>query len=102
MSTLTEVGPLQERSTVSNPCTLRPDAVSVIGAGVGVGVGVDAAVAVGVGLGGTVAVGVAMGVAVGVGPPCTKLTKTSCCELPLMIVRPSVQPPMAVVPKELW
>ena len=50
-----------------------------------------------------VAVAVAVGVGVGVlwirG---TKLTKTSCCELPLIITRPSVQPPMAVVPKELW
>ncbi|PYL59524.1 MAG: hypothetical protein DMF31_06660 [Verrucomicrobia bacterium] len=65
----------------------------------GVAVGVATAVAVGVGLGGTVAVGV------GVGVPWlsdTKLTKTSCCELPLMTTRPSVQPPMAVVPLALW
>ncbi|PYI48436.1 MAG: hypothetical protein DMF11_03515 [Verrucomicrobia bacterium] len=62
------------------------------------GVGVD--VAVGEGL--AVAVAVGVGLAVGDGPGCTKLTKTSCCELPLMIVRPSVQPPIIVSPKELW
>src|SRR6266566_3380866 len=57
MSTLGEVAPFQERSTVCLPCTLRPCAWSVIAPGVGVGVGV----AVGVG------VGVAVGVGVGVG-----------------------------------
>ena len=60
MSTVAEVAPLQERLTVSIPCTLRPDAVSVICPGVGVAVGV--AVAVGVGLGATVAVAVGVGV----------------------------------------
>ncbi|PYJ12895.1 MAG: hypothetical protein DME94_11520 [Verrucomicrobia bacterium] len=61
------------------------------GVGVGVLVGEGLAVAEGVG------VGLAVGVA-----PCTKLTKTSCCEVPLMIFRPSVQPPIIVVPRELW
>ena len=63
----------------------------------------DVAVAVAVTV--AVAVGVNVGVAAGVGVlwiSGTKLTKTSCCELPLIITRPSVQPPMAVVPKELW
>jgi hypothetical protein len=62
--------------------------------------GVAVAVAVGEGL--AVAVAVGVGLAVGDGPSCTKLVKTSCCALPLIIVRPSVQPPMAVFPKELW
>ena len=58
----------------------------------------------GVGVGVLVGVGEAVAEAVGVGleAPCTKLTKTSCCELPVMIFRPSVHPPMAVFPKELW
>src|SRR2546430_1086398 len=59
MSTLVEFAPLQVRSTVFTPPTLRPEALSVIGPGVGVGGGV----AVGVG------VGVAVGVGVGVGVP---------------------------------
>jgi hypothetical protein len=46
-----------------------------------------------------VAVGVGVGVLWISG---TKLTKTSCCEVPLMITRPSVQPPMAVFPLALW
>ena len=58
------------------------------------------AVAVGEGL--AVAVAVGVGLAIGDGPPCTRLTKTSCCELPLTIVRPSVQPPIAINPKALW
>jgi len=61
----------------------------------------------GVGVGVNVAEGLAVGVEVGVGlavgdAPCNKLTKTSCCALPLMVFRPSVQPPIAVFPKELW
>ena len=35
-------------------------------------------------------------------PPCTKLTKTSCCYWLLMITLPSVQPPTNCVPNELW
>jgi hypothetical protein len=35
-------------------------------------------------------------------PSGTRLTNTSCCELPLMLLRPSVQAPMTVFPKELW
>ncbi len=63
------------------------------------------AVGVGVGVGEAVGVGVGVGDAVGVGegvPPCTKLTKTSCCDWPLMMLRPSVQPPMVVAPTLLW
>lgn len=66
---------------------------------------IGVAVAVGVGVGEAVAVAVGDGDAVGVGegvPPCTKLTKTSCCDWPLMMLRPSVQPPMVVFPTELW
>src|SRR5467141_3155508 len=62
MSIRAAFDPLQERSTVCLPCTLRPCALSVIAPGVGVGVGVTVGVGVGVG----VAVGV--GVGVGVGP----------------------------------
>ena len=68
-------------------------------------VGVGVAVAVAVGVGEAVAVAVGEGDAVGVGlgvPPCTKLTKTSCCDWPLIMLRPSVQPPMVVFPAELW
>src|SRR6266487_4654938 len=61
MSILAAFDPLQERSTVCLPCTLRPEVVSVITPGVGVGV----AVGVGVGLG--VGVGVGLGVPCGVG-----------------------------------
>jgi hypothetical protein len=67
MSMLAEVAPLQVRSTVCLPCTLRPAALSVIPPGVGVGVGVTVGVGVGVGVGGGVGVGVGVGVAVGVG-----------------------------------
>jgi hypothetical protein len=59
----------------------------------------------GVGVGVLVGVGEAVAEGVGVGllkVPCTKLTKRSCCELLLMIFRPSVHPPMAVFPKALW
>src|SRR6266566_4273772 len=49
----------------------------------------------------TMQAGVDVGVGEGV-PPCTKLTKTSCCDWPLMMLRPSVQPPMAVFPTALW
>src|SRR5436190_13698508 len=42
---LPEVAPLQVRRTVFIPPTLRPAALSVIGAGVGVGVGVGLGVA---------------------------------------------------------
>src|SRR5438132_7510800 len=52
MSILAAFDPLQARSTVCRPCTLRPDAVSVIWPGVGVGVGVTVGVGVGVDLGG--------------------------------------------------
>jgi hypothetical protein len=52
-----------------------------------------------VGVGEAVAEGVGVGL---IEVPWTKLTKTSCCELPVMIFRPSVHPPMAVFPKELW
>jgi len=45
------------------PCTLRPEALSVITPGVGVGVGVGVAVGAGVGVG----VGVGLGVPCGVG-----------------------------------
>src|SRR5207237_2811001 len=83
MSTLVEFAPLQVRSTVFTPPTLRPEALSVIGPGVGVGVGV----AVGVG------VGVAVGVGVGVGVPPGEIGslswKASCWDMPLMITRPS-------------
>jgi len=66
---------------------------------------VAVAVAVAVAVTVAVAVGVNVGVAVGVGVlwiSGTKLTKTSGCEVPLMITRPSVQPPMAVFPLALW
>ena len=61
----------------------------------------------GVGVGVNVGVGLAVGVTVGVGlavgdAPCIRLTKTSCCEVLLILVRPSVQAPIAVFPKELW
>jgi hypothetical protein len=58
----------------------------------------------GVGVGVLVGVGeaVAEGVGVGLELPCPKLTKTSCCELLLMIFRPSVHPPINMFPKELW
>src|SRR5258707_5079262 len=59
MSILGAFDPLQVRSTVCLPCTLRPCALSVIAPGVGVGVGVTVGVGVGVGI----------GVGVGVGPP---------------------------------
>ena len=65
MATLAEVAPLQKRSTVSIPCTLRPEAVSVI-PDVGVGVGVGVTVAIGVAVAVAVAVGVAVAVAVAV------------------------------------
>jgi|SRR6266566_2429627 len=67
MSMLVEVAPLQVRSTVCLPCTLRPDAVSVIWTGVGVGVGVTVGVGVGVGVGLGVGVGVGIGGSLGVG-----------------------------------
>jgi hypothetical protein len=63
-----EVAPLQTRSTVCLPCTLRPAALSVSTPGVGVGVGVGVAVGLGVGVGVGVTVGV--GVGVGLGVPC--------------------------------
>src|SRR6266550_563472 len=66
MSMLIEVAPLQVRSTVCLPCTLRPDAVSVIWTGVGVGVGVTVGVGVGVGVGLGVGVGVGIGGSLGV------------------------------------
>src|SRR6266403_6111704 len=56
MSIVAAFDPLQERSTVCLPCTLRPEALSVIIPGVGVGDGV--------------AVGVGVGVGVGLGVPC--------------------------------
>jgi hypothetical protein len=57
----------------------------------------------GVGVGVLVGVGEAVADGAGVGEaPSAKLTKTSCCELLVMIFRPSVHPPMAVFPKELW
>src|SRR5689334_1535614 len=88
MSTLGEVAPLQERSTVLTPCTLWPTALSVIWPGVGVGVGVTAGVGVGVGVG--VGLGVAVGVGVGDDTPTDCLSwKASCWELPLMAIRPS-------------
>ena len=68
MSILAEVAPVQERSTVCLPCTLRPCALSVIEPGVGVGVGVTVGVGVGVG----VDVGVGVGVGVGGGPDCAQ------------------------------
>src|SRR5437016_5396253 len=61
MSIVAAFDPLQERSTVCLPCTLRPEALSVITPGVGVGVGVGVAVGVGVG------VGVGLGVPCGIG-----------------------------------
>src|SRR6266496_48577 len=80
MSILAEVTGDHVRSTVCLPCTLRPEAVSVIplgvGVTVGVGLGVGVTVGVGVGVGVGVAVGVGVGVAVavgegvGVGVPC--------------------------------
>ena len=63
---LGEIAPLQERSTVFIPPTLRPDALSVIGPGVGVGVGVTVGVGVGVAVG--VGVGVGLGIPRGVPP----------------------------------
>src|SRR6266550_7320059 len=53
MSILAEVAPLQMRSTACLPCTLRPEALSVIppGVGVGVGVGVDVGLGVPCGVG---------------------------------------------------
>jgi len=67
MSILAAFDPLQVRSTVCLPCTLRPEAVSVIWPGVGVGVGVTVGVGVGVGVTVGVGVGVTVGVGVGVG-----------------------------------
>src|SRR6266566_2953940 len=68
MSMLGAFDPLQERSTVCLPCTLRPEAVSVMTPGVGVGDGVAVGVGVGVGVG--LGVGVGVGVGVGLGVPC--------------------------------
>src|SRR5438132_5284568 len=83
MSTLGEVAPFQERSTVCLPCTLRPCALSVIAPGVGVGVGVTVGVCVGVG----VAVGV--GVGVGGGPDCAQyLPPVLVADLTLTAVAP--------------
>ena len=65
--------------------------------------GVAVAVAVGVGLAVAVAVGDGLAVGVGEGVPAwKKFTNTSCCDWPLMIVRPSVHAPMDVTPTELW
>ena len=100
MSTWLEVAPLQLRSTVSTPFTLRPSALSVICAGVGVGVAVAVGVAVGVGV--TVGVGVGVPVAVGVGvgePACAqylppvfkRLTQPESPHPPQTIISLSVQ-----------
>src|SRR5436309_5001620 len=51
MSTWLEAAPLQMRSTVSTPFTLRPAALSVICGGVAVAIGVGVGVGVGLGLG---------------------------------------------------
>jgi hypothetical protein len=67
MSILAEVTGDHVRSTVCLPCTLRPEAVSVIPLGVGVAVGVAVGVGVGVAVGVTVGVGVGVTVGVGVG-----------------------------------
>jgi hypothetical protein len=67
MSILAEVAPVQARSTVCLPCTLRPCALSEIAPGVGVGVGVTVGIGVAVGVGVGVGVPVGVGVAVGVG-----------------------------------
>jgi len=57
-----------------------------VGVTVGVGVGVGVVVGVGVGVG----VGVAVGVGVGEDAPTDCLSwKASCCELPLIVTRPS-------------
>ena len=77
------------------PVSKPPLTTMQAGVDVGVGVGVGEVVAVGEGD----AVGVGEGV-----PPIsgTKLTKISCCDWLLMMVRPSVQPPMAVPLTVLW
>ena len=51
MSTLADVAPVQERSTVCIPRTLYPEALSVIPPGVAVGVAVGVGVGVGEGVG---------------------------------------------------
>jgi hypothetical protein len=66
---LAEVAPLQVRSTVFTPPTLRPEALSVIGSGAGGGVAVGVGVGVDVGVGNGVAVAVGVGVGVGVDVP---------------------------------
>src|SRR5947208_4113730 len=88
MSVLAAVAPVQERSTVCLPCTLRPCALSVIEPGVGVGVGVTVGVGVGVG----VDVGVGVGVGVGGGPDCAQYL------LPVFNRFPSIStPPQTII-----
>src|SRR5947208_1598755 len=88
MSVLAAVAPVQERSTVCLPCTLRPCALSVIEPGVGIGVGVTAGVGVGV----RVDVGVGVGVGVGGGPDCAQYL------LPVFNRFPSIStPPQTII-----
>src|SRR5689334_2121709 len=95
MSTWFEVAPLQRRSTVSTPLTLRPAALSVIcGGGVGVTVAVAVGVAVGVNVAVAVAVGVGVTVDVGVG-----VGEPACAQyLPPVLKRMApLEPPQTII-----